>query len=165
MPEEPTESSSTELAPEARIAALETQLADAQDQFLRARADFHNLKRRTEEERDSLRAFLVTDLLGRLLPVVDNLDRALTSAATAPDFDAFRTGIEGIRRQMDDLLVREGVEPIVATGAVFDPNLHNAILRDESSDAPENTVVEELQLGYTLHGKVLRAALVKVSAG
>lgn len=165
MAEEPTESSNTELDPHARIEALESQLTDAQDQFLRARADYQNLKRRTEEERDSLRTFLSADLLGRLLPVVDNLDRALASAASAPDHDAFRVGIEGIRRQMEDILTREGVEPIVAQGEIFDPNLHNAILRDESSDAPENTVVEELQRGYTIHGKVLRPALVKVAAG
>jgi len=165
MAEEPTESSNTDLDPNARIAALESQLADAQDQFLRARADYQNLKRRTEEERDNLRTFLSADLLGRLLPVVDNLDRALASAASAPDFDAFRVGIEGIRRQMEDLLTREGVEPIVAQGETFDPNLHNAILRDETSDAPDNTVVEELQRGYTIHGKVLRPALVKVASG
>lgn len=165
MSEETNESSTPESDAVARITTLELQLADANEHFLRARADYQNLKRRTEEERDSLRTFLVTDLIGRLLPVVDNLDRALASAESTPDFDAFLVGILGIRRQMEDFLVRENVEPIAAEGEAFDPNLHNAVMRDETSDQPENTVVEVLQRGYTIGGKVLRPAMVKVAAG
>jgi len=165
MSEEPIESPSTESADDARVQDLERQLAEAQDQFLRARADYHNLKRRTEEDKETMRSFVAADLLSRLLPVVDNLDRALTSASSSSDFDGLLTGINGIRRQLTDLLDKEGVEVIEAVGKPFDPNLHNAILRDETGEAPENTVVEELQRGYTLGGRVLRAALVKVSAG
>ncbi|MFM7319981.1 MAG: nucleotide exchange factor GrpE [Armatimonadota bacterium] len=154
-----------EIDPADRIAALEAKLEESDAQFLRARADYHNLKRRTEEEKEGLRAFLSADLLGRLLPVVDNLERAIASADTSQDFDSFLDGIQGIRRQLADLLEREGVEAMLAVGQPFDPNLHNAILRDEASEAPENTVVEEFQRGYLLGGRVLRAAMVKVSAG
>jgi len=168
MSEEPLPESNETIgdpSPEARIAMLESRLEEAEAQFLRARADYHNLKRRTEEERDGLRSFLTADLLGRLLPVVDNLERAVASASNSRDFDSFLEGIQGIRRQLNDLLEREGVEPIVSVGQTFDPNLHNAVLRDEYSDEPENTITEELQRGYFHGGRVLRAAMVKVSAG
>lgn len=160
-PNSPSETSVVD----ARIADLEARLEDAEERFLRARADYHNLKRRTDEEKEGLRAYLSADLLERLLPVVDNLERAIASASLSRDFDSFLDGIQGIRRQLSDLLEREGVEAIEAVGKPFDPNLHNAVLRDESSDLPENTVVEELQRGYVLGGRVLRAAMVKVAVG
>lgn len=144
---------------------LKAQLAEANDAFLRARAEFANFKRRTEEEKESLKQYLQADLLTRLLTVVDDFERALGAAAQTTDYEKLVVGVEGIHRRLLELLAREGVEAIEAVGQSFDPNLHNAILRDESGEHPENAVVEELQKGYTLGGKVLRPSLVKVSAG
>ena len=145
--------------------ALKNQLADLNEAFLRSRAEFANFKRRTEEERESLKQFLISDLLLRLLPVADNFDRALAAARQTHDYEKLIGGVEGIQRQLDELLAREGVTVIEATGQPFDPNLHNAVLRDESGEHPENTIVEDLQKGYELNGKVLRPTLVKVAAG
>ena len=145
--------------------ALKTQLADLNEAFLRSRAEFANFKRRTEEERESLKQFLVSDLLLRLLPLADNFERALQAAAQTQDYEKLIGGVEGIQRQLSEILGREGVTVIPAQGQPFDANLHNAVLRDESGEHPDNTVVEELQKGYELNGKVLRPTLVKVAAG
>mgnify|MGYP001548581223 CR=1 FL=1 len=147
------------------VESLKAQLAEANEAFLRSRADFANFKRRTEEERESLKQYLQADMLTRLLSVVDDFERALSAAGQTSDYDKLVGGVEGIHRKLHELLSREGVEPIEAVGQAFDPNLHNAVLRDESGEHEENTVVEELQRGYTLGGKVLRPTLVKVAAG
>ncbi len=133
--------------------------------FLRARADFANYKRRNEEERETLRTVMNTDLLTRLLPVVDNFERALHASSQTQDYDKLIGGVNAVYRQLQELLGREGVAAIEAIGEPFDPNLHNAVLREETTEYPENSVIEELQKGYVLNGKVLRPTLVKVAAG
>jgi molecular chaperone GrpE len=163
-PTETPEILRTESAP-SDVESLKAQLAEANDAFLRARADFANFKRRTEDERESLKQYLQADILTRLLTVADDFERALAAAEQTSDYEKLVGGITGIHRKLADLLAREGVAPIEAAGKPFDPNLHNAVLRDESGEHPDNTVVEELQKGYTLGGKVLRPSLVKVAAG
>lgn len=148
---------------DATVADLEQQLADANDARLRALAEFQNFRRRTEEERESLRGFLLTGVMESLLPIVDNFGRAVDSMNASTDIDKLRDGISGIHRQLATVLEKYGVEQIVADGAAFDPNLHNAVMRVEDADAPADTVVEVLQPGYTIGGRVLRPALVKVS--
>jgi molecular chaperone GrpE len=135
------------------------------DAFLRARADYQNFKRRAEDERDNLRSLIAADLLTNLLPIVDNFERALNAAAQTQDYDKLIGGVNAVYRQLQDFLAKEGVEPIEAVNQPFDPNLHNAVLRDENSDQPDNTVVEELQKGYSLRGRVLRPTMVKVATG
>ena len=132
---------------------------------MRARADFANFKRRTEEERESLKSFLTADLLTRLLPIVDNFERALTAAESTRDYEKLIGGINAVYRQMQDYLTRAGVTVIDAVDQPFDPNLHNAVLREETTEHPENSIIEELQKGYTLDGRVLRPTMVKVAAG
>jgi molecular chaperone GrpE len=140
--------------------------ADAEhDAFLRARADFQNYKRRTEEEKAALKQYLSEDLLKRLLPIADNFERALLAAEQTKDYDKLVGGVNGVYRLLQDLLTREGVAPIEALYQPFDPNLHNAVLREETTEYPENTVVEELQKGYTLGDRVLRPTMVKVATG
>lgn len=153
-------------------ATLRVQLDDAlaraeseHEAFLRARADFANFKRRTEEERESLKTFLSEKLLTSLLPITDNFERALLASETTKDYDKLIGGINAVYRQLADLLAREGVEPINALYEPFDPNLHNAVVREETTDYPENTVVAELQKGYTIGGRVLRPTMVRVSTG
>lgn len=154
------------------IAALQAQLeeanrrADAEhDAFLRARADYQNFKRRTEEEKASLRQYLTEDLITRLLPIVDNFERALQASEQTKDYEKLIGGVNAVYRQLQDYLGREGVTAIEALYQPFDPNVHNAVLREETTEYPENTVVEELQKGYRLGDKVLRPTMVKVSAG
>ena len=132
---------------------------------LRALADFTNFKRRTDEERESLRQYLSTDLLTRLLPIVDNFERALQAAEATKDYDKLVGGVNAVYRQMQEFLTRAGVEAIEAEGQPFDPNLHEAVLREATTEYPENQVIAELQKGYMLQGRVLRPTMVKVAAG
>ena len=155
----PTETQSNDVI----IADLEQQLADANEARLRALAEFQNYRRRTDEERESLKGFLLTGVMESLLPIVDNFGRAVESMNASSDIDKLRDGISGIHRQLATLLEKNGVEQIEADGAAFDPNLHNAVMRVEDSGAPADTVVEVLQPGYKIGGRVLRPALVKVS--
>lgn len=145
------------------VAELEEQLAAANEARLRALAEFQNYRRRTDEERESLKGFLLSGVMESLLPIVDNFGRAVDSMNASTDIDKLREGISGIHRQLATVLEKNGVEQIIAEGAVFDPNLHNAVMRVEDSDVPTDTVVEVLQPGYTIGGRVLRPALVKVS--
>lgn len=149
---------------QAQVESLSAELEAARADFLRARADFSNLKRRTEEERESLKSYLIEDILQKLLPILDNFERALVAASQTSDYDKLVVGVNAIYKQFGEALVGEGVLVIPGSpGTTFDPNLHNAVLRDESSDFPENTIVEELQRGYLLGTKVLRPTLVKVA--
>ncbi|MEY3763606.1 MAG: hypothetical protein RJB05_51 [Armatimonadota bacterium] len=167
-PDEAANTESTTTAAESQsndvtIADLEQQVADANDARLRALAEFQNYRRRTDEERESLKGFLLTGVMESLLPIVDNFGRAVESMNASSDIDKLRDGISGIHRQLATLLEKNGVEQIEAAGASFDPNLHNAVMRVEDSGAPADTVVEVLQPGYKIGGRVLRPALVKVS--
>ena len=167
-PDEAANTESTTTAAESQsidvtIADLEQQVADANDARLRALAEFQNYRRRTDEERESLKGFLLTGVMESLLPIVDNFGRAVESMNASSDIDKLRDGISGIHRQLATLLEKNGVEQIEAAGASFDPNLHNAVMRVEDSGEPADTVVEVLQPGYKIGGRVLRPALVKVS--
>ena len=145
------------------IAELEEQLAAANEARLRALAEFQNYRRRTDEERESLKSFLLSGVMESLLPIVDNFGRAVDSMNASTDIDKLRDGITGIHRQLTSVLEKNGVEQIEAEGAAFDPNMHNAVMRVDDTDVPADTVVEVLQPGYTIGGRVLRPALVKVS--
>ena len=154
------------------MAALRAQLEEANrradsehEAYLRARADFANYKRRTQEEAARQREIVNEHLLLRLLPIIDNFERALQSAETTRDYDKLVTGVNAILKQMQDFLAKEGVTVIEAVGQPFDPNYHNAVMRHETTEYPENTVVEEMQKGYTLGERVLRPSMVKVAAG
>ena len=131
------------------------------ERLLRVTAEFDNYRKRTERERRELVEQAAGDLLGDLLPVVDDLERAL--AADAGDGDAYRRGVEIIHRQLLDVMARRGVAPIEAAGADFDPTLHQAVVHEPSGSHRDGEVVEELRRGYTLRGRLLRASMVKVA--
>ena len=155
-----------DVSPDARIADLQAQLDQEHQAHLRARADFANFKRRNDEEKERIRSIVGEDILTGVLPIVDNFERALSAAEATQDFEKLIGGVRATLRQMQDFLTRQGVEPIPAeAGDAFDPNVHNAVLRDETTEYPENAIVAELQKGYTLGGRVLRPAMVKVAAG
>ncbi|AFQ45834.1 nucleotide exchange factor GrpE [Desulfosporosinus meridiei] len=161
---------SNDMSPLEKIMTLEAELIQAKakadehkDHMLRLQAEFDNYRKRTQKEKTEIIKYASERLISELLPVLDNFERAASSAQVNPDFNAFSQGIDMIYRQLQTALNKEGLKAIEAAGQPFDPNLHDAVLRVESDEHPENTVVEELQKGYYLKEKVLRPSMVKVS--
>ncbi len=142
---------------------LAAEKADLKNTLIRLQADFDNYRKRTERERQSERHRGAELLAESLLPVLDGFDRAISAHRDAAH-DEFRKGFELIRRQLLDVLSKQGLKKIETEGKTFDPNFHHAIERVETSKQPDDTVLEELQAGYVFHGKVLRPAMVRVSA-
>ena len=156
---------------DAEIEALKKQLADAEakakeylDGWQRARAEFANYKKRQEADNASLRQFAIGGFVGRILPVLDDFERA---ARTLPHNLQGLTWIDGvllIQRKMQLVLESEGVKPVeVAPNAVFDPTLHEAISQDEAEGIDSGHIIEEVQKGYKLGDRVIRPALVRVA--
>jgi molecular chaperone GrpE len=133
-----------------------------QDRLLRTAAEFDNYRKRVERERRDVAAFAAADVMLDLLPIVDNLERAL-QATPGADPDSLHRGVELIHRQMLDLLSKRGVRRIEALGADFDPNLHEAVVHEPSDAHREGEVMEELRGGYTLADRLLRPSMVKVA--
>lgn len=136
------------------------ELAELRDRHLRLLADFDNFRKRAERELEERTRYVLAEPIRELLPVLDNLERALT--AQGAEGDLIR-GVEMIARQFLDVLRRFGVERVPAVGALFDPRRHEAVMRVESSDVTAPTVVEEFQRGYLLRDRLLRPAMVKVA--
>ena len=131
-----------------------------QDRLLRTVAEFDNYRKRIDRERRDQANASVAEAIEELLPIIDNLERALDAPADG-DADRFRTGIELIHRQMIELLRQRGVKPILATGADFDPRFHQAVAHEVSVEHREGEVMEELRKGYTLGNRLLRPVMVK----
>ncbi|GAB6180057.1 nucleotide exchange factor GrpE [Desulfotomaculum defluvii] len=150
--------------PEELKKLLQAKIEEAEQNYnraLRLQADFENLRRRTRQEREDLIKFGSEQLINGLLPVLDNFERALTSAGDGGE--KFVSGVEMIFRQLNEVLSTEGLTIIPAKGEQFDPNIHEAMMQVEDTGEPENTVVEELRKGYYLKGKVIRPSMVKVA--
>jgi molecular chaperone GrpE len=131
-----------------------------QDRMLRTAADFDNYRKRMDRERRDLAEQTAGEAIKDLLPIIDNLERALQAAA---EDDPLRKGVELIHKQMLEILRRRGVTPIEALGADFDPNVHEAVTQEESAQHREGEVMEELQRGYKVGDRLLRPAMVKVA--
>lgn len=144
------------------VATVESVKTEMMDRVLRLQADFDNYRRRTRQEQSELGAFVTQNLIKELLPVLDNLERALASRP-AEDPSGFGSGVEMVFRQLYSVLEKQGISVVETTGAMFDPMKHEAILKEEDSDQPDGTVVQELQKGYSVGGKIIRPALVKVA--
>jgi molecular chaperone GrpE len=136
--------------------------ADYRDRYVRAVADFDNFRKRTEREKSDFRRYAVSDVLRDILPVLDNFDRALDHAAEG---DEFHKGVLLIYKQLFEVLQRHGLKTIEESGVRFDPNIHEAVVREEDASVPSHTVTAILQKGYFLHERLLRPALVKVAVG
>ncbi len=134
-------------------------------QMARLQADFSNFRRRTEEERLEVAALARTDLALKLLPVIDNFDRAAEHVPEAVKEDPWYVGIEGIRKQFADMLAELGIERIEAVGQPFDPELHEALSHEPSDEFGKDTVSKELEAGYRMGDTVVRPAKVQVSSG
>lgn len=143
--------------------ALRAENQKLRDQVLRARADFENFRKRAEREKTDYFKFALADTIRDLLPVVDNLERAVSHAGDGSE--EVQKGIELIHKQMMDLLQRYGVKPVGAISEPFDPAKHEAIMREENTSLPANSVAEVFQRGYALNDRLLRPAMVKVAVG
>ncbi|RMF44086.1 MAG: nucleotide exchange factor GrpE [Anaerolineae bacterium] len=159
-----------ESAPD-ELSALRLQLDEAQaqaqeylDGWQRARADFANYKRRVERDREQMQRDATARVVQRYLPIVDDLERALQNRPAEGEGAAWAEGIELIYRKLLAALEADGVLPMEAEGQPFDPNLHEAIMQEESDDHESGYIIEVLQKGYLIGERVLRPALVKVAA-
>jgi len=148
---------------EEEVEALIAERDELQDLLLRTRAEFDNFRKRVAREAERVRKTAAQSLVHDLLPVVDNLERALDHASD--DSGGFAQGVEMVFKQMCDILGRNGLEPIPAVGRPFDPNVHEAVMRAASEEIPADHVAQEFQRGYRLGAYVLRPSKVVVSAG
>lgn len=141
---------------------LVAEKTDMRNALVRLQADFENYRKRIERERHQERHRGAETLVEHLLPVLDAFDRAISAHPDAAH-DEYRTGFQLIRKQLFDALTKQGLQKIETDGKRFDPHMHHAIERRETSDEPDGAILEELQAGYTFHGKVLRPAMVRVA--
>jgi molecular chaperone GrpE len=144
------------------VEALKSERDALQDRLLRTAAEFDNYRKRIDRERREQADSAAASLLAEVLPVVDNLERALQAPA-GPEAAGYRAGVELIHRQMIDLLRKRGVTPIEALGADFDPRIHQAVSQETSEAHRDGEVMEEMQRGYMLGERLLRPAMVKVA--
>lgn len=143
------------------LAEQTTRAEDYYDRLARLQADYENFRRRTRQEMENLYKYASEQLVCALLPVLDNFERAL--AAHGDSIEGFKSGVEMIFRQFKEVLAAEGVKELPALSEQFDPGKHEAVLRVESDEHEDNTVIEEMRRGYCLKDKVIRPALVKVA--
>lgn len=147
------------------LAAKELESKQNYDRFLRQVAELENLKRRNAREREDLSRFANETLIKDLLPIVDNLERAIEHAGGGGNGKSIVEGVEMVLKGLLDVLAKHGVEQISAIGQPFDPTKHEAIAHVDSEMHEANAVVDELHKGYLLHERLLRPALVSVAKG
>jgi molecular chaperone GrpE len=162
MTEAPAAPADSDAPGPSELEAAQRERDELKDRWLRKTAEFDNYRKRVERERREQSDQAVVDLLQDLLLVVDDFDRALTVDA-AENPSAYRKGVELIHGKLHDLLRRYGVKPIEALGAEFDPNLHQAVVHEESPEHREGEVIGELRRGYTINDRLLRPAMVRVA--
>ncbi|MDD2586987.1 MAG: nucleotide exchange factor GrpE [Syntrophomonadaceae bacterium] len=131
--------------------------------YLRALAEAENTRKRAAREREDYIKYAALPFIKKMLPVIDDLDRAVSMSEASNDYDALNKGVELITKRLHAVLDNEGVELIPALGEPFDPQYHQPLLVEENSEYAENTVIEELEKGYKMHDRVIRPSLVKVS--
>ena len=151
---------------EADLSQLKAQYDNLNGQYMRLAADFDNFRKRQARDTDDLRVQIACNTLSEILPVVDNFDRARQQLNPQhEEAQNLHRSYQGLYKQLVDVFKQLGVSPMRVEGEPFDPTLHEAVLREPSEEHPEDVVIEELQRGYHLNGRVLRHALVKVSMG
>ena len=133
------------------------------DLLLRKAAELENYKKRTERDRASLQQAAAADLIQELLPLADDLERALASPSESTSASAYRSGVKLIHKRLLELLEKRGVMPIEAMGATFDPLYHEAVETVTAEDTQDGRIVSDLRRGYTLGGRLLRASMVRVA--
>ena len=139
---------------------LEAELNAEHDRFLRLAAEYDNFRKRTQKEREALYTDVKANTVASLLPVYDNLEKALAAECTD---EAFYKGVEMTMNQLKSIFESIGVSEIPAVGEKFDPNFHNAVMQVESEDAESGTIVAEFQKGFKLGDKIIRFSMVQVA--
>jgi molecular chaperone GrpE len=151
---------------EAELAALRSENESLRGQYMRIAADFDNFRKRQTRDKEDQRLHITCTTLTEILPVVDNFDRARQQLnPQSEEAQSLHRSYQNLYKQLVDVFKQLGVSPMRVEGEPFDPSLHEAVLREPSEEHPEDVVIEELQRGYHLDGRVLRHALVKVSMG
>ncbi len=156
------------IAARAELKRIEAENAELKDLVARRQADFENYRKRVERERSETYNRVVADVAAKLLPVVDNLKRALDAeasveAAESDEFRHFLSGVDLINKQLSGVLDALGVKPVAAVGEQFNPHVHEAVVTEPTDDYAPDTVMQELVTGYRLGDKLIRPALVKVA--
>ena len=151
---------------DARLEQLEKEHETLKNQYVRISADFDNFRKRQSRDQGDLKIQLISKTLTAILPIVDNFERARQQLKPeSEEAQTLHRSYQGLYKQLVEVLKQQGVSPMRVVGQQFDPNLHEAVLREPSEELKEDFIIEELQRGYNLEGKVLRHALVKVSMG
>ncbi|MBO1300870.1 MULTISPECIES: nucleotide exchange factor GrpE [Enterococcus] len=146
------------------LANLQAEFDEMEDKFLRARAEIANMANRGKNEREQLQKYRSQDLAKKLLPSIDNLERALATEVSDEQGASLKKGVEMVLESLKHALKEEGIEKIPAKGEPFDPTLHQAVQTvPATDDLPADTIVEVLQEGYKLHDRVLRPTMVIVA--
>lgn len=151
-----------------QVSKFETERSEVTELARRRQYDFDNYRKRTERQRSEMFQDFLSNVAGEILPVLDNLNRALDSAEGLPgaksnDFQQFINGIVLVNQQLNEVLGEMGIQPIISIGEPFDPHWHEAVSAEQTDAFPPNTVISELQRGYRLNNKIIRHSLVKVS--
>jgi molecular chaperone GrpE len=141
----------------------ETQIAQLQEKFLRLQADFDNYRKRIAREKEDSIRYANEGLLSELLPVIDNFELGLSATETASDVKSIALGMQMVKSQLKRFLEDCGVQEIDATGAIFDPNLHEAVAQEVSPNHAEGTVIAQRRKGYKLRDRLLRPSIVVVA--
>jgi molecular chaperone GrpE len=173
-PQPPAESQTGELSAQAgstavpeqaaEIDRLRSELAQAKDRALRSLAELDNYRKRADRMVEEERRYACLPLLRDLLPVLDNVKRAIEASEKNPDATSLREGVELVARQLEGVLSKHHCNPITALHQPFDPNYHEALLQQPSTEFPPNTVLQEVRTGFVLHDRVVRPSQVIVSA-
>lgn len=144
---------------EIKLDAAQKELADTKDQYQRMLAEYANYKRRTEQEKEQIGAFTKAELLTGLLSCLDSMEKAIA----AEEGEGYKAGVDLVMKQFIESLHKMGLEEVADEGVPFDPNIHNAVMREDADGVEPDTVTQVFQKGYTLGERVLRPAMVKVA--
>lgn len=147
-----------------QLAATMAERDQNYERFLRSQAELDNYRKRVQRERDEERRYAALPVVRDLLPIIDNLRRALEVAKVGGSLEGLEEGIELVLKQMDEVLARSGARPIEAVGQPFDPHLHAALQQIPTSEQPPMTVLQEVERGYVLHDRVVRPSRVLIAA-
>lgn len=147
---------------QAELEKLTAEVKEKSDKALRLQADFENFRRRTSKEKDELAAVVTQGVMKDMLPLLDNFERAM--AAETTDMETFQKGVEMIFTQFQEVLKKNGLEHIETEGKKFDPNFHQAVMRVQNDELEDDDIVQELQKGYMVKGRVIRPSMVQVVA-
>lgn len=144
-----------------KAAELQAELEEQKNQYLRLAAEYDNYRKRTQREKDALNGDIKAYIIGEILPVIDNYERACT--ITSSDYETYKKGVEMIFTQLSDIFKKLGVEPFGEAGEAFNPTMHNAVMHIDSEDLGESVVAQVFAKGYKIGDKIIRCATVQVA--